>query len=170
MIHVSSLRGLPELASSLGTFDLLTLLSPAAEPLDQGALVRGRHLHLTFHDIAELRPDLIAPDAGLMRAILDFGRDTPEACPLLIHCWAGISRSSAAAYAIACDRNAGYEDAIADELRRRSPYVTPNKLMVHLADEALGRGGRMTEAIERIGRGADAAEGLPYQLPLRWPI
>jgi predicted protein tyrosine phosphatase len=118
----------------------------------------------------ELTPDLVAPDADVMRAILEFGRAAVDERPLLIHCWAGISRSSAAAYAIACDRNPGYEAEIADELRRRSPYVTPNKLMVKLADESLGRGGRMSEAIASIGRGAETAEGEPYQLPLRWPI
>jgi predicted protein tyrosine phosphatase len=89
---------------------------------------------------------------------------------MLIHCWAGISRSSAAAYMIACDRNPGHEDAIADELRRRAPSVTPNRLMVAIADGLLARGGRMNEAIARIGRGADAFEGAPYSLPLAWPI
>ena len=55
-------------------------------------------------------------------------------------------------------------------MRRRSPLVTPNKLMVQLADDLLGRQGAMTAAIARIGRGADAFEGAPYQLPLRWPL
>jgi predicted protein tyrosine phosphatase len=55
-------------------------------------------------------------------------------------------------------------------LRRRAPFVTPNRLMVRLADEMLARDGRMVEAIEKIGRGAEAREGEPYQLPLRWPV
>lgn len=169
MIHVSSLAALPDVAASLQTFDLLTLLSPRAEPRDWSAVARASHVQLSFHDITELTPDLIAPDAEVIRAVLAFGRATVVDRPLLIHCWAGISRSSAAAYAIVCDRNPGYEMAIAEELRRRSAYVTPNKLMVALADEALGRGGRMIEAIARIGRGAETAVGEPYQLPLRWP-
>jgi predicted protein tyrosine phosphatase len=170
MIFVSSLSGLPRIAASLQQFDLLTLLSPSATARDWSGLARVRHVELSFHDIVELTPDLIAPDAEVMRAILDFGRGAVDERPLLVHCWAGISRSSAAAYAIACDRNSGYEVEIADELRRRSPYVTPNRLMVKLADEMLGRDGRMSEAIVRIGRGAETAEGEPYQLPLRWPI
>ncbi|OYU88638.1 MAG: protein tyrosine phosphatase [Bradyrhizobiaceae bacterium PARB1] len=170
MIHVSSLSGLPALAASLERFDLLTLLSPSGEPRDWSGIARGRHVQLSFHDIVELTPDLIAPDEIVMRAVLDFGRGAVEDRALLIHCWAGISRSSAAAYAIACDRNPGYEADIADELRRRSPFVTPNKLMVKLADDMLGRDGRMSEAIARIGRGAETAEGQPYQLPLHWPI
>jgi hypothetical protein len=42
--------------------------------------------------------------------------------------------------------------------------------MVALPDDLLDRNGWMTEAINRIGRGADAFEGEPYQLPLTWPI
>lgn len=170
MIYVSSLSGLPGIAATLERFDLLTLLSPSAAAHDWSGLARERHVQLSFHDIVELTPDLIAPDADIMRAVLEFGRGAVAERALLIHCWAGISRSSAAAYAIACDRNPGHEAEIADELRRRSPYVTPNRLMVKLADEILGRGGRMSEAIARIGRGAETAEGEPYQLPLRWPI
>ena len=170
MIHISSLSGLADVAASLGSFDLLTLLSPSAEARDWSGFSQARHLRLAFHDITEPKPDLIAPDARMLQAILDFGREAVPGRVLLIHCWAGISRSSAAAYAIACDRNPGFEDEIADELRRRSPLVTPNKLMVRLADDLLGRDGRMVEAIARIGRGADAFEGAPYQLPLRWPL
>ncbi|MET0970307.1 MAG: tyrosine protein phosphatase [Tardiphaga sp.] len=170
VIHVSSLSRLDAVAASLTPCDLLTLLSPAAEPRDWSALARRRHVRLAFHDIVEATPGLIAPDRAGVQAILDFGRGADAQTPMLIHCWAGISRSSAAAYVIACDRNPGHEDAIADELRRRAPSVTPNKLMVAIADDLLTRGGRMREAIARIGRGADAFEGAPYQLPLIWPI
>lgn len=170
MIHVSSLGGLDDVAASLTSFDLLTLLSPTAVARDWSGLAHVRHLKLAFHDIVEPAPDLIAPDDAIVQAILAFGRDDASGRPLLIHCWAGISRSSAAAYAIACARNPGYEQAIADELRRRSSLVTPNRLMVQLADRQLGRDGRMVEAIARIGRGADAFEGAPYQLPRTWPV
>jgi predicted protein tyrosine phosphatase len=127
-------------------------------------------VRLAFHDIVEPMPGLTAPDRGLMQAVLDFGRNSEPQRALLIHCWAGISRSSAAAFAIACDRNPGFERDIANELRRRAPFVTPNRLMVRLADDLLARDGRMVEAIDKIGRGAEAGEGESYELPLRWPI
>ncbi|CAN5395193.1 tyrosine phosphatase family protein [soil metagenome] len=170
MIHVSSLSGLQGVAASLSSFDLLTLLSPSHPATDWTALARRRHVELAFHDIVAPTPDLIAPDATVVAAILDFGRQAVPDVPLLIHCWAGISRSSAAAYIIACDRNPGFEDAIADELRARSPVVTPNRLMVALADDVLKRNGAMTAAVARIGRGADAFEGTPYRLPMVWPL
>ena len=169
MIHISPLSALARVTTKLHSYDLLTLLSPDYPDVDWSGFACDRHVRLAFHDIVEPLQGLVAPDTELMQAILDFGRhDRHQA--ILIHCWAGISRSSAAAFAIACDHNPGYEREIALELRRRAPSATPNRLMVRLADDLLGRDGRMIEAIEAIGRGVEAREGEPYQLPLKWPI
>jgi predicted protein tyrosine phosphatase len=170
MIHVSSLSTLDSVSARLHSYDLLTLLSPDHPETDRSAFGCERHVRLAFHDIVEPMLGLVVPDRDIMQAVLDFGRHGGPQRALLIHCWAGISRSSAAAFAIACDRNPGFERDIAIELRRRSPSATPNRLMVRLADELLARDGRMVEAIENIGRGAEAREGEPYQLPLQWPI
>ncbi len=168
-IHVSSLGNLRGVANMLPAYHLLTLLSPSAgDDSTLQELTPVRRLHLAFHDVMEDRPDFIAPNHETVLAILDFGRHWMHDVPMLIHCWAGISRSSAAAYMLACDDNPGLESDIADELRRRAPFATPNRLMVALADDMLGRQGRMVDAIDRIGRGADAFEGTPYQLPLKY--
>lgn len=169
MIHVSSLSRLRDVAASLGAFDMLTMLSPGSAIGATDGLHPERHLHLSFHDIVEARPDLVMPGRDTVETILDFGRGWTGDRPMLIHCWAGISRSSAAAYIMACDRSPGGEHDLASELRRRAPFATPNRLMVALADEALGRNGAMVDAIGRIGRGADIYEGIPYQLPVKWP-
>jgi predicted protein tyrosine phosphatase len=170
MIHVSPLSALNSITTQLQNYDLLTLLSPDHPETDWSAFACERHVRLAFHDIVEPMPGLVMPDRDIMQAVLDFGRHARPQRALLIHCWAGISRSSAAAFAIACDRYPGFERDIAAELRRRSPSATPNRLMVRLADDLLERGGRMVEAIDKIGRGAEAREGEPYQLPLQWPI
>ena len=67
-------------------------------------------------------------------------------------------------------RTALDELAIAKELRRLSVTANPNPRIVSIADRMLGRSGRMVEAIEKIGRGAEAREGEPYELPLQWPL
>jgi len=84
---------------------------------------------------------------------------------MLIHCWAGISRSTAAAYTALCmlEPDASEQD-LAWRLREASPSATPNRLIVSFTDQILGRRGRMLAAVDRIGRGAEAFEGKPFIL------
>jgi predicted protein tyrosine phosphatase len=169
MIVVSPLEHLDATVARHRPSHVLTLLSPGHQENAPREPALEQHLQLYFHDITETRPGLIAPDREGVAAIVDFARSWTGARPMLVHCWAGISRSSAAAFMIACARNDGFERAVADELRRRAPFATPNRLMVALADTVLQRSGRMVEAIERIGRGADAFQGSPYELPASFP-
>ncbi len=89
--------------------------------------------------------------------------------PMLIHCWAGISRSSATAYILACERNPDVaEGAIANHLRATSPIANPNLRLVALADDMMGRQGRMIDAVRAIGAGELAMENQPFELPARF--
>lgn len=162
-IHVAPLSAVQDVARGLPSYDLLTLLSPDTDAEALATLMPQRRLHLVFHDIIEAREGLIAPSGEMIAAMLNFSRARASAAPLLIHCWAGISRSSAAAYILACDVHPGREDELATALRTCAPFVTPNRLMVALADDLLGRNGTMVDAIARIGRGAEAFEGMPYR-------
>jgi predicted protein tyrosine phosphatase len=84
-----------------------------------------------------------------------------------MHCYMGISRSTASAYAGVCALNPRRDEAsIAQSLRRASPTATPNIRIVTLADRLLGRDGRMVAAIETIGRGIMAEEAAPFRLDL----
>jgi predicted protein tyrosine phosphatase len=59
------------------------------------------------------------------------------------------------------------EADIARDIRTRSPSATPNIRLVRLADDLLGRQGRMVSAVEAIGRGREAFEGtVPLALKL----
>jgi predicted protein tyrosine phosphatase len=85
---------------------------------------------------------------------------------MVIHCWAGISRSTAAAFIALCALNpAAPEELIARLLREASPTAYPNRLMIRLGDAALGRADRMVRAVETMGRGVVASEALPFSLP-----
>ncbi|TCS17454.1 hypothetical protein [Caulobacter sp. BK020] len=146
---------------------LVSLLSPAsaaeAWPVADGACLR-----LAFHDIAEPREGFTAPDTALVARLLDFAAGWDAVRPMLVHCWAGVSRSTAAAFIIACQRAPGRSERdIARALRLAAPYATPNPLLVSLADAALGRAGRMSAAIAEIGRGAETSEGALFELPLK---
>jgi predicted protein tyrosine phosphatase len=128
----------------------------------------ARHLRLGVHDIAEPREGLIAPDAGTVERILDFSRGWDAGSPMAVHCWAGISRSTATAFTIACARNPHADELkIALAMRQAAPHALPNRRIVALADEVLGRGGRMLAAVEAMGDNDFSAEGAPFDLPAR---
>jgi predicted protein tyrosine phosphatase len=133
---------------------------------DPPAWTGGPRLALCFNDIEEPQPGFIAPDFETIDRLLAFAADWKEAGPLLIHCWFGISRSTAAAFIVLCAADpARSEQEIALALRDAAPEASPNRLMVALADDRLRRGGRMRQAIADIGRGRPAPSGRPFSLP-----
>ena len=86
---------------------------------------------------------------------------------MVIHCYAGISRSTAGAFIAACALNPKRDETtIARAIRDGSATATPNIRIVTLADQLLGRHGRMIGAIQAIGAGRAAAEGDPFRLDL----
>lgn len=144
---------------------MVTLTSGAVPTLPDG--FRAKRLNLVFNDIVEPRDGLVMPDANHVRQLLDFARLWTRKASLLIHCYAGISRSTAAAYILANALDpASDETALAKQLRALSPSATPNIRLVSLADAILEREGRMVRAIQAIGRGADAFEGESFSLPV----
>jgi predicted protein tyrosine phosphatase len=146
---------------------LVTLLSPEHMIDTHPGLGRARHLRLGVQDIVDPAAGDTPPSARHVLELLEFARGWDAADPMLIHCWAGISRSTAAAYIIACDRaGPGSEAQLARILRDRAVHADPNRLLVRLGDDLLGRRGRMVAAVEAIGRGSIATEGRLFDLPL----
>lgn len=142
----------------------VSLLSPGLGP-PPFDLPAARRLHLAFNDIAAPTKGLVHPAEAHVAALLAFFGQWDGRTPLLIHCLAGISRSTAAAYAAACLRDGpGGEARLAERLRTAAPFATPNPLMIALADRMLARDGAMIGAIAAIGRGAEAAHGTAFEL------
>ena len=145
---------------------LVTLINgemPVATPPSIGP---DRHLKLSMNDICEPQAGLVLPCETHVEDLIRFALEWDRQAPLLIHCWAGISRSTAAAFISLCALNpAADEVALAKALRRASPTAYPNRRLVTLADRTLGRNGRMTHAVEQIGRGQLAEEANVFALP-----
>lgn len=127
----------------------------------------GAHLKLGINDIADPILGPAPPARQHVEALLEFSRAWDGNQPLLIHCWAGISRSMASAYTILCDRlGPGREEEIAAAMRRRAPHAQPNRLLVQHADEALGRGGAMLAAVKAMRPPLIVQEGVTTLFPL----
>ena len=160
---VSSLPQVERLLAEHRPSHLVTLASPGAE----AAFDAEYRLDLRFNDIAAPREGLVAPSLEHVEALLAFAQGWRGARPLLVHCWAGVSRSTAAAYVVACARTApGREGEWAARLRDAAPTATPNPLIVAHADRLLDRGGAMVRAVHAIGRGAETDWGAPFELDL----
>jgi predicted protein tyrosine phosphatase len=166
-IHVCSLAKVPETIRATGARSLVTLINRETTVSRPPEIDPGRHLHVAVSDIIEEMEGHILPSDTHVGELLAFVRQWDRAEPMLIHCWAGISRSTAAAFIAACALSPQRdENEIAGAIRRQSPTATPNARLVIVADAILRRDGRMTAAVERIGRGHLCDEGVPFALDL----
>ena len=164
-IHVCPLSKIDEVATRIEASHLLSLLAAGTEMVRPASILPQNHLHLVMHDIAAAQEGMTMPGEEHVSNLLAFARRWDRARPLLVHCYAGISRSTASAYIIAAALAPRRDEAeLARTLRTLSPSATPNARLIAIADAMLGRNGRMVEAITSIGRGSDAFEGVPFEL------
>ncbi|MGD9967197.1 MAG: tyrosine phosphatase family protein [Hyphomonadaceae bacterium] len=171
-IHVCPLSRAPQIAREKNVSHVVSLLDPET-PFPVIEQVGQRHLCIEVHDIEQEMEGLDPLCDVRIKRMLEFISGWDRAQPILIHCYAGISRSTATAFITACAQNPDTsEEAIAFALRAASPTATPNRRFVALADAALNRAGRMSAAIEAIGRGfprwPDIAEAQPFSLQSRF--
>ena len=150
--------GIPELGehSAAGVTHVLSILGPSSpDPPEFAAFAPHRRLILRFHDVIEPRPDQIAPTRDDVERLLVFGREvgeTPEA-HLLVHCHAGVSRSTAAAALILMQANPEWPASAAlDAVAAIRPAPGPTLLILEFGDALLGRNGEIVAAAGAIYR------------------
>jgi predicted protein tyrosine phosphatase len=161
---------LSKLADTVATHRAGRVISLLGEPdmlVRPPGIAAADHLFLHVHDIDRPGDGQILCGTEHVEQLLGFIRGWDRRAPMVVHCWAGISRSTAVAFLAACALQPGRDEAgIAAGLRAASPTAYPNRRIVALGDEVLGRSGRMRAAVEAIGRGEIATEGRPFALPL----
>jgi predicted protein tyrosine phosphatase len=166
-IHVCPLSRVPETVRASGARSLVTLINEGTPVKRPPAIAADKHLVVALSDIVVEEPGHTLPNESHVETLLDFVRKWDQAEPLLIHCWAGVSRSTAAAFIAACALRPDRDEAlIARAVRTNSPTATPNPRLIAIADAKLGRNGRMVTAIAQIGRGRNCFEGAPFALEL----
>ena len=167
MIHVCSLAALPETVRLTGASHVLTVMGNVDQVQRPDSVLAANHLKVSMDDITEPMDGFVTPSEAHIAQVLDFVRGWDRGAPLVIHCYAGVSRSTASAFAVACALNPHRDEmAIARQIRAASPIASPNRLIVSLADQALGRQGRMLRALDNIGPATMMVEGKPFRVEL----
>ncbi len=171
-IVVCPLSRVAEMVARHAPDRVVSVLDPGFAFPMLGVAYRGRHLHLRFHDIHLAADGQVLPTMSHARELVAFLDRWNSEAPLLVHCRAGIGRSTATAFIAACLHNPHADERnIARELRRASSLARPNETLVGVADQAMGRGGRMLRAIQDTGRGLpwiDVSENEPFELRSRF--
>ena len=161
-----SVCGIEELAGhcETGVSHVLSILDPEwPVPEAFGAFGEHAKLEVRFHDIIEDTPGQVAPREEDVDRILAFGRDLQgepsPAARLLVHCHAGISRSTASmALLLAQARPSLPAERIMQGILGIREKAWPNLRILEMGDARLGRGGTLPAA---------AAELYRHQLRLR---
>ena len=162
-IHVCALSKVPDTVRATGAKSLVTLINAMTHVPRPAEIAADRHLFVGLSDITEKMDGHVLPETVHVAQLLTFIRRWDRAAPLVIHCYAGVSRSTAAAYIAYCALHPqACEYETARRLRQMAPSATPNARLVALADDHLRRDGRMIAAIAEIGRGQDCFEGEPF--------
>ena len=167
MIHVCSLAALPSTVQATGASHILTVMANVDQVQRPASVLAANHLKVQVDDITEAIEGFVAPSEVHIERVLNFVRGWDRSAPLVVHCYAGISRSTASAFAAVCALNPHRDEiAIARLIRKASPIAQPNRLIVSLADKALGREGRMLRALDEMGPSTLTNVGEPFRIEL----
>jgi predicted protein tyrosine phosphatase len=153
--------GLDELAghSKAGTSHVLSILDPDwPVPEAFGAFGEHAKLELRFHDVIEEDAGMVPPSEGDVARLLAFGRglmaEPRNDAHLLVHCHAGISRSTASmALILAQALPSVSADEVMREIMRIRPNAWPNLRIIEIGDHMLSRNGEIVAAAIEVYRG-----------------
>ena len=167
-LYICGLEEMPRHVAAIEPSHLISLVTPDSMPDTPPEVIPANHLQVAVHDIVEPYPDAILPSEAHIEAIIEFARGWDVRSPMLIHCYAGVSRSTAAALIVACVHFPDREAEIAEHLREVAPHAHPNRLMIELADRVQAHGGALVDAVDSIGSGELIERATLVELSLAW--
>src|SRR6202046_5672928 len=102
MIHVCSLAALPSTVKATGASHVLTVMANIDQVQRPVSVLPANHLKVQMDDITEAIEGFVAPSVIHIEQVLNFVRGWDRGAPLVVHCYAGISRLTASAFAAVC--------------------------------------------------------------------
>lgn len=151
-VFVSSRSQVSKITSRVGATHVLSLLDPGKRPWLHPSTPYKNWKLLIFEDVVNPCYDR-APTKDHVSEFLAWAKDLPPDSILLVHCEAGVSRSTAAALAILVQYH-GIDniDKCVDLLFGVRPESAPNPLIAKYADEILGCGGKLVAAANKLNQ------------------
>lgn len=169
-IVVCALADVTDITTNNNASALVSVLQPDLVPQTPAKIQACNHYKMAIDDIEAPFDGLSHARVQQIEELCEFAIDwhageranDPAHGDMIVHCYAGISRSTAAAFVILCALNPTVsETTIARYLRQNAPSANPNRLIVSLGDRVLRRNGQMSKALQSIGRPSVAAYASP---------
>lgn len=136
--------GYPNLDTALAQFSPTHVISAITDmPALPGV---GRHLRVNFHDVASPLDGYVHPQMNHIDQVFAFTADLVETDRLLIHCFAGQSRSTALAIGVLIQHGLAPDQAF-DHVAAIRACLLPNQLIIRLIDQRLRLGGALERRI-----------------------
>ncbi len=144
----------PQIASQTQLTDIISIGDPdgypalcAPQPMPDFSASGAKVHRFEFQDVAHECET--GPTAAHVKRIIDLADELiarPDDVHLLVHCQAGISRSTCAAFILAVRTGLTYQQAY-DYIRMIRGVLNPNLLMAKHADILMGHSGKFLEFI-----------------------
>jgi predicted protein tyrosine phosphatase len=168
-LYVCPLQHVEKTVAETGAECLVSVLDAADIPPTPQSIAPHCHFKIATDvelpcNLKTLNPETLRP----LQNLVAFARAWSQSAPIVVHCKAGLSRSTAAAFAILCALNeTTIEEAIAQTMRHNSAQADPDALITAFADKVLVRDGRMRRAIANMSEAMPAETGTPFSMPTR---
>jgi predicted protein tyrosine phosphatase len=150
--HRVIICGIPELPQhcAVGVSHVLSIIDThEPRPVALDDYLDIDHELVRFDDVVAEYPGFEACTPAHIAKVLAFGERVHAVADshVLVHCHAGVSRSTAAAGILLCQHAPGEEEAAFLRLLRLRKHGWPNTRMVEFADRLLGRNGAMMQGL-----------------------
>lgn len=139
-LKITSLLEAQELLQSNWADCAISLVCPGT-PLKS---LYDKHKVLFVHDIPFEKKGFIAPQIEHIQDVLTFTEGLKSGDRLLVHCYAGVSRSTSMAIGILIHHGMGWKEAF-DFVATVRPFMLPNKRIMQLLDGNFNLGGKLVE-------------------------
>ncbi|MCB1501475.1 MAG: tyrosine phosphatase family protein [Bauldia sp.] len=166
-VYVCPLSRIAETVAKSNASHLVSLINDGTPVMRPQSIPEANHLFLGINDIVDPMDGMVLPGHNHVEQLIAFVGGWEADRPIVVHCFAGISRSTAAAFITLCALKPERDEAdIARRMRAASRHALPNSRLVAVGDDILGRNGRMVDAVREMGRGEFTPENTPFSLAL----